>query len=68
MLNSPVRGNSNAREHLQSGFCIFNAVAVAARHLLNEGAVSLILVVDLDIHQRDGTATACFTAQLFILP
>ena len=39
-----------------SGFCIFNDVAVAARVLLNEGLVRRLLVVDLDVHQGDGTA------------
>ncbi|MFO1049889.1 MAG: histone deacetylase [Geminicoccaceae bacterium] len=39
-----------------AGFCVFNDVAVAARLLLAEGAVSRVLVVDLDVHQGDGTA------------
>ena len=39
-----------------SGFCVFNDVAVAARVLLDEGLVERILVVDLDVHQGDGTA------------
>ncbi len=39
-----------------SGFCIFNDVAVAARVLLAEGAIERALVVDLDVHQGDGTA------------
>lgn len=39
-----------------SGFCIVNDVAVAARVLLNEGRVGQVLVVDLDVHQGDGTA------------
>lgn len=39
-----------------SGFCIVNDVAVAARVLLAEGAVQRLLVVDLDVHQGDGTA------------
>lgn len=39
-----------------SGFCIFNDCAVAARVLLNEGAVRQVLVIDLDVHQGDGTA------------
>lgn len=39
-----------------SGFCIFNDVAVAARQLLAEGAVRRLMVVDLDVHQGDGTA------------
>ncbi|MFM7642043.1 MAG: histone deacetylase [Cyanobium sp.] len=40
-----------------SGFCIFNDVAVAARVLLAEGLVRRLLVVDLDVHQGDGTAS-----------
>jgi acetoin utilization deacetylase AcuC-like enzyme len=43
------------REH-GSGFCIFNDVAVAARLLLAEGSVERVMVVDLDVHQGDGTA------------
>jgi len=39
-----------------SGFCIFNDVAVAARLLLAEAAVQRVMVVDLDVHQGDGTA------------
>ena len=39
-----------------SGFCIFNDCAVAARVLLSEGSVGQLLVVDLDVHQGDGTA------------
>jgi acetoin utilization deacetylase AcuC-like enzyme len=39
-----------------SGFCVLNDVAVAARVLLAEGAIARALVVDLDVHQGDGTA------------
>lgn len=39
-----------------AGFCVFNDVAVAARLLLAEGAVARVLVIDLDVHQGDGTA------------
>ena len=35
---------------------MFNDVAVAARLLLAEGAVARVLVIDLDVHQGDGTA------------
>jgi len=45
-----------------SGFCIFNDLAVAARVLLAEGRVRQVLVVDLDVHQGDGTA-AIFAAE-----
>ena len=39
-----------------SGFCVFNDVAVAAHALLAEGRIGRALVVDLDVHQGDGTA------------
>ena len=39
-----------------SGFCIFNDCAVAARVLLEEGAVQQVMVIDLDVHQGDATA------------
>ncbi len=38
------------------GFCLLNDVAVAAAHLLAEGSVERVLVVDLDVHQGNGTA------------
>jgi acetoin utilization deacetylase AcuC-like enzyme len=39
-----------------AGFCVFNDVAVAARLMQEEGVARRILVVDLDVHQGDGTA------------
>lgn len=38
------------------GFCVFNDVAVAARAVQAEGLARRITVVDLDVHQGDGTA------------
>jgi len=38
------------------GFCLLNDIAIAANYLLNESVVSKILVVDLDVHQGNGTA------------
>ncbi len=38
------------------GFCLFNDVAIAARSLLADGAVSRILIVDCDLHHGNGTA------------
>lgn len=43
------------------GFCLLNDVAVAALALLDEGAVSRVMVLDLDVHQGNGTA-AIFAA------
>jgi acetoin utilization deacetylase AcuC-like enzyme len=41
-----------------AGYCIFNDVAVAARLMQREGLARRVLVVDLDVHQGDGTAAA----------
>jgi acetoin utilization deacetylase AcuC-like enzyme len=49
-------GSHHAFAAYGSGFCLFNDVAVAARVLLAEGLVERVLVVDLDVHQGDGTA------------
>jgi acetoin utilization deacetylase AcuC-like enzyme len=38
------------------GFCVFNDIAVAARALIGEGRIARALVVDLDVHQGNGTA------------
>lgn len=38
------------------GFCVFNDVAVASNLLLARGQARQILVVDLDVHQGNGTA------------
>jgi len=39
-----------------SGYCLLNDLAVAARWALARGGVRRLLVVDLDVHQGDGTA------------
>ena len=49
-------GSHHAARGHGAGFCTFNDVAVAAAALLAEGAVARALVVDLDVHQGDGTA------------
>jgi acetoin utilization deacetylase AcuC-like enzyme len=49
-------GSHHARRAHGAGFCTFNDVGVAASLLLSEGAVRRVLVVDLDVHQGDGTA------------
>ncbi len=51
-------GTHHAHPGFGSGFCIFNDLAVAARTLTQEGEVSRVLVLDLDVHQGDGTAAA----------
>ena len=49
-------GTHHAFADYGSGFCIFNDCAIAARVLLAEGAVRQLMVIDLDVHQGDGTA------------
>lgn len=39
-----------------SGFCIFNDVAVAIERLRSEGLIRRAAILDLDVHQGDGTA------------
>jgi acetoin utilization deacetylase AcuC-like enzyme len=39
------------------GFCVLNDVAIAARALRRDGLVGRVAVVDLDVHQGNGTAT-----------
>jgi acetoin utilization deacetylase AcuC-like enzyme len=49
-------GSHHARRAQGAGFCTFNDVGVAASLMLAQGIVERILVVDLDVHQGDGTA------------
>ena len=37
-------------------YCVFNDVAVAAKYLQSKGYAKNILVVDLDVHQGNGTS------------
>ncbi len=39
------------------GFCYFNNIAVAVKHLLHQGKVESALIVDFDLHFGDGTAS-----------
>jgi acetoin utilization deacetylase AcuC-like enzyme len=39
-----------------SGFCVFNDIAVAIAHLRATGRAHRAAVIDLDVHQGDGTA------------
>jgi acetoin utilization deacetylase AcuC-like enzyme len=40
-----------------AGFCVFNDLAVAIHVLRREGLAARAAVIDLDVHQGDGTAT-----------
>jgi acetoin utilization deacetylase AcuC-like enzyme len=54
---STAGGTHHAYYDFGSGYCIFNDLAVTARALAARGAVRRTLIVDLDVHQGDGTAS-----------
>lgn len=58
MACNTAGGTHHAHPAYGSGFCLFNDLAVAAATLLAEGVAQRILIVDLDVHQGDGTAAA----------
>jgi len=49
-------GTHHAFSDRPEGFCVFNDVAVAARVMQREGRARRIAVLDLDVHQGNGTA------------
>ena len=49
-------GTHHAGSNWGEGFCMLNDQAICANYLLNENLASKILVVDLDVHQGNGTA------------
>ena len=49
-------GSHHALHDTGAGYCVFNDLAVAANRLVEEGDARRILIVDLDVHQGDGTA------------
>ncbi len=49
-------GTHHAFPDRGEGFCVFNDVAVAARVMQKEGRAEKILILDLDVHQGNGTA------------
>ena len=58
---APIAGNMAGGTHHAfrgegSGYCIFNDLAVVAQLALRRGQAQSILILDLDVHQGDGTA------------
>lgn len=49
-------GTHHAYSDRGEGFCLLNDQAVAAMHLLNNNLAKNILIIDLDVHQGNGTA------------
>lgn len=49
-------GTHHAFTNRGEGFCLLNDIAIGAQHLLDKGLARQVLVVDLDVHQGNGTA------------
>nr|MBI3612504.1 histone deacetylase [Nitrospirota bacterium] len=45
----------HAEQDRAMGFCLFNNVAVAARHLQHRHGIGRVLIVDWDVHHGNGT-------------
>lgn len=45
----------HARPANSMGFCLFNNVAIAARHAIKEHDLNRVLVIDWDVHHGNGT-------------
>jgi acetoin utilization deacetylase AcuC-like enzyme len=50
-------GTHHAFAHSGEGFCLLNDFAIAANYLLAENICKQILIIDLDVHQGNGTAS-----------
>ncbi|KAI5702536.1 hypothetical protein M8J76_013436 [Diaphorina citri] len=56
LASSTAGGTHHAFPDHGAGFCLMNDMALAARYLIRHGIVRKVLIVDLDVHQGDGTA------------
>ncbi len=43
------------------GYCVFNDLVIVLRRLRADGCISRALIIDLDVHQGNGTAALCQT-------
>lgn len=52
----PVRPpGHHAEHHMSTGFCLFNNIAIAVRHLLDDHGLARVLILDWDVHHGNGT-------------
>lgn len=49
-------GYHHAFANFGSGFCLFNDLYLAAKSMLCHAHIDQVLIIDLDVHQGDGTA------------
>jgi acetoin utilization deacetylase AcuC-like enzyme len=50
-------GTHHAFKEKGEGFCVFNDIAIAANYLIHSNKFNNILIVDLDVHQGNGSAS-----------
>ena len=50
-------GTHHAFANRGEGFCLLNDIAIATNYLLNQKLAKKILIIDLDVHQSNGTAS-----------
>jgi len=51
----------HAERDFSMGFCLFNNIAIAARHLLKSHDVERVLILDWDVHHGNGTQNSFYT-------
>ncbi|MBB4041968.1 acetoin utilization deacetylase AcuC-like enzyme [Microvirga flocculans] len=56
LAGTTAGGSHHGQRETGAGFCVFNDVAIAAKALRADRTIQRALVVDLDVHQGDGTA------------
>ena len=49
-------GSHHALAATGAGYCVFNDLAIAANRLIAESDAARVMIIDLDVHQGDGTA------------
>ena len=50
-------GTHHAHRDFGSGYCVFNDLAICTKYALQELGFQRVMILDLDVHQGDGTAT-----------
>ena len=56
VANHLAGGTHHAHKSFGSGYCVFNDIAYSSKTLIKEKIVNKVLIIDLDVHQGDGTA------------
>ena len=59
-------GTHHAHRDKGSGFCIFNDLAICALKAINHYNFKKVLIIDLDVHQGDGTASILVVLMKFL--